>query len=173
MEDLSIELTFRENDFKEIYYSKGKENIFVYAPTKKILFRLFCLLIFTAAIYFLSLKYSIFSWLLFLCFLSIILLAIQFYNYAPTYYSWKKEVDNYLKELSHKKNFKLIIKEHSFDYVAAEETIIEKWANISSSKIRNDYISMLSNSGERYLFPAKSMTKANYEKLIELIKENT
>ena len=173
MEDLSIEITFRKSDFKEIYYSKGKENIFVYSQTKKILFRLLCVLFFTIAIYFLSLNYPAFIWLLFLSLLVIIALIVQFSCVAPAYFSWKRGVDDYLKALSQQKKFKLILKEHSSDYVTDEETIIEKWTNITSSKIRKDFILIIVNSGERYLFPYKSMSAENYEKLTELIKANT
>jgi len=64
MEDILIDLTFRESDFTEIYYLNGNKNIFAYSSIKKISFRILLLAIASTVIYFFSINFPILSWLL-------------------------------------------------------------------------------------------------------------
>lgn len=60
------------------------------------------------------------------------------------------------RELASTKYFVIILKDNSFEYIQDDEIKIEKWENIKSPKIRSNYISINLNSGDNYLFPAKS-----------------
>jgi hypothetical protein len=171
MTDIIINLIFRKNDFAEIYYSKSNQNIFVYPPTKRIILRTLLIATLSIAIYFFSINHPILSWLLFFGIIGVVICIYQLFVYGSKYLLWKKNVDNYLKKLSGIKNFKIILKLNSFEYIQDDEVVIEKWENIKSSKIQNNYLSIKSNSGEAYLFPAKSMKPEEFEKFIDAIKE--
>jgi len=173
MEDTMIDLTFRESDFKQIYYSNSNKNIFAFSSIKKISFRILLLAITSGIIYFFSIDFPILSWLLMIGIISIAISISQIFIPCSKYYSWKNSTDKYLKALSGVQYFKMILKENSFEYIQDNETKIEKWDNIRSSTIRDNYIWINSSSGDKYLFPAKAMNPQEFEKLKELIKEKT
>src|ERR1700690_302997 len=100
MEDTVIDLTFRRNDFEEIYYPNSNENLFGYPPTKKISFRILLIAIFGILIYFLSINYPMLSWLLLIGIFASAIYIYQLFVQGSKYYSWKNGVDKYLKELS-------------------------------------------------------------------------
>ena len=173
MEDILIDLTFRESDFTEIYYLNGNKNIFAYSSIKKISFRILLLAIASTVIYFFSINFPILSWLLIIGIIVIGISISRFFVLGFRYYSRKNRIDKYLKELSGIQYFRLILKGNSFESIQDSETKIEKWGNIRLSTIGDKYIWINSSSGDKYLFPAKSMKPEEFERLKELIKDKT
>ncbi len=171
MEDLSIELTFRENDFKEIYYRDNNKIFFVYPPAKKIVVRFLIIVAISIIIHFSSFIYPSINGLLYFCSLGLVICLIQLIAEGFVYFSWKQKIQHYINELLNSSYFKLNLFQNSFEYVRDDETVIEKWDNIKSAKIEDDYASLSTIDNTDYLFPAKSMQPEEYEKLIIIIKE--
>jgi hypothetical protein len=173
MEEIVIELTFRKEDFEEIYFADGNKNIFLYPPARKFLFIIIALIIFWWIIYFLSINFPIINWLLFAIIVVIIICACYYLRIAFKYISWKNKVVKHITEISKFKYFKIILKQNSFEYNQDDDIKIEKWENIKSSRILNNSIFLVLDNQENYLFPSKSMKPEEYEKFKDFIKEKT
>lgn len=167
---LSIELTNGVESIREFYFADGRESIFTYKPTRASFLTAVLLSVFTGVFYgqasgpnsiFIAVALglgSVISWILFT-------------SRALKYGKWKSRVVRYIHSVGMHEKWQLKVFPYSFEVINPSETSIERWKNIKKASFRPVAISMRSDSGANYLFPAKSMTPAEYESLNGFIKE--
>jgi hypothetical protein len=165
-----IELTNGFQSIKEIYFANGNGSVFTYRQTKTALLAALAFAVLSGFFYLLSFTNQVvWIFLLDLSVWAVVGFILVFSFRAEKYFKWKKGVRTYLKELSKYDKQYLNLTELSFELINTDETIIEKWKNISKVSISPTHIKLNSESGSNYLFPAKSMEASKYEKLKEFI----
>jgi hypothetical protein len=168
--DVVIELALRRQDFKDLYYTKKDETIFRWRGTKIILASLVILILFTVAIYYLSFENPMLSWALFVFPIGLVIIIFWAYSNARIYYKWKIPIERYLKELPVNDSCKLVLGNNIFEFIQPNQSVIQKWADIKTMNFLPGYISMITQTGERYLFPAASMTADDFQILGNFIR---
>lgn len=168
----SIELTDGMQSIKDLYFIEGRGSIFSYKHTKTVILTTFIFVLLSGLFYLLSYSDKV-VWIFLFCMtvMIVVICLFVFYLRAKKYFQWKKGVNAYLKELSKYEKQYLNLNSHSFEVVNEDETVIEKWKNIRKASISHTHITLNSETGALYLFPAKSMEASKYEKLKEFIRQ--
>src|SRR4051812_32810992 len=97
METLTIELTFRIEDFRSLYYSEGRKNIFQWKSTRKLLLTAVCFGIFSLLTYIIALNHAGWAFVFIISILITVGSFVFFLLYAYKYYQWKGGIEKYLK----------------------------------------------------------------------------
>lgn len=167
-----IELTDAANSIKEIYYADGKGSILSYDPARS---ALLSIVVFTALSLFLYRRpmNNPGGWIFLFCLSGFIASAslVTFIYRARHYFRWKRRVNTYLKELARHEKQTLQLNAHSFELTNPIESIIERWKNITKVSIFPTHVTLDSDTGSNYIFPAKCMKPAEYETLTKIIRE--
>jgi hypothetical protein len=163
-----IELTFSRKDFEEIYFIDNQGNYILSRTTKTafIILTISTLALISAILY--AMIYNIYSFMFLACLFFIIALV----NYITAFrilYKWKSQIFTFFNSAEKYKKNKLILSDNSFTLIQDDKETIERWTNFSSVKISNQYINMLGK--ENCIFPSKSMTIEDYQKLREIVSE--
>jgi hypothetical protein len=168
----SIELSNGAASLKEIYYANGKGKIFSYPPTRDTIRMAVGLGVTAQFFYFLSLSNKIGFVVCFaLALIAAIVYLAAFLWRANKYLKWKKGVDAYLRRVDELGNQQLRLTTLTFELINKKETVIEKWSAIKKVRITPALISLYSESGENYMFPAKAMDQSNYQLLQDFIRQ--
>jgi hypothetical protein len=170
MEELKIKLNYNPDHFKEIYYRNGQGNIFTHKPFRNVIFIPVLLLLVTIVLYFLSFKFPQISWTIGLCLAFIFVTGIYATISIVKYMKWKKGIETNLKGLSDYKSYNLTISSGAIEFSSDSKITIDKWDNLKSVLIEDEYIFLRYENEAAYMFPAKSMSMDEYEKLKEIIK---
>ena len=168
----SIELSNGPSAFKEIYYAHGRGNIFTYPHTGNPI-RVVAVSIMASEFFYLSASshqgayivgFAI-SLLVATVYLGVFLLR------APSYFEWKRGVKTYLRKLEEIGNHQLKLNPLTFELINKKETVIEKWSSIKKVSLTPELITLNSESGSPYMFPAKTMDPSNYQVLQDFIRK--
>lgn len=162
-----IPLTFRRQDFEEIYFKNNQQSIFKSAELKHdfIIMMLFGSLGIVSLLYFLITdKYWRFpAFLLFMFVVSLIFYIIK----ARPVLKWKKQVVSYLNGLEKIKHHEIIITNEALTCIQDEVTTIVKWENFSKAVLNDQSITL--SGVESFFFPKKAMTANDFTFLKEHI----
>ena len=162
-----IALTFRRNDFEEIYFKNNQGDIF-WGKTVKQYFIIFFLFL---CVFLISVSYSLYTNLLWgipVLFFFLGIISYLTYNaYASPVIKWKKQVIGYLDDLSKIKNHELHLTDGALTLIQDDETIITKWTSFRKATLNDTSIILTGN--DTYLFPKKSMMPGDYEYLKDFI----
>jgi MFS family permease len=169
---LSVELTNGMLSIKELYFIEGRGSIFSYKHTKTVLLATLIFLLLSGLFYLLSYSDKI-VWIFLFCVALIVAIFCLFIFSirAIKYFRWKEGVNEYLKKLSKYEKQYLNLNSHSFELINEDETVIEKWRNIRKASILPTHITLNSETGALYLFPAKSMEASKYEELKAFLRQ--
>lgn len=164
-----IELTFRREDFEEIYFVNHEGNIFLSKTVKE---RFIILLVFIC-LFIISGTYSFFTNTLFgipiLSFFLLVIAGFSYRYYALPILKWKKNIDTYLKNLSQINNHAINLTPNSISVIQDGEEVIVKWVVITSAKITEKFITIAGT--EIFFFPKKSMKDTDYQFLKNMVVE--
>jgi len=167
MEPITIELTFRSKDFREIYYVDQRKNIFTWPHTKKPIIILSCLVALSVFNY-IGLKNSKSpEWI----FLFVIFLIVDFSVFVrlllntARYSQWKMGVEVYLRDLSKHPNHTLVLSDEIFELNKGDEKFIARWSGVNHVSILPNHILLKLDDQTQYIFPEKSMKSEDYELL--------
>lgn len=163
----NISLTFRREDFEEIYFKNNQGDIFWGKPTKQnFIITLLCI-----AIFIISLSYSLYTNLLWgipIIFFFLAIISYVSYNiHASPIIKWKKQVKNYLDALAKIKKYELLLTNEALTLIQDDETFITKWATFTKATLTDESITL--NGSDTYFFPKKSMNSGDFKYLKELI----
>jgi len=156
---------------QEIYYANGRDSVLSDERTKPVLLGVIIFSLLSVVLYFFSFSNNV-TWVVLF---SLAVLAdvafLLFFSYrARIYFQWKKGVNSYLKELSKYGKYSLNLNAYTFELINGDKTEVEKWKNIKKATFLSTYIQLESESGSRYVFPAKSIEPSKYEALKEFIR---
>lgn len=164
---LEIDLNFDRRFFEEIYYKNNNGNIFFNPQTKNYTI---AVLILTLALVLTRSNYSIqsnnwgmFYFTLLLEIVAVINLIIRIISIIK----WKKSIKKYLDFVASHKKFKLIADENTITIMLDENITKEKWTELKSCEINDNYISIASKYD--YFLPKKAMSETEYQNLKNII----
>jgi c-di-AMP phosphodiesterase-like protein len=166
----SIELTNGMQSIKELYFTRGRGSVFSYKHTKAVLLTSFIFILFSGLFYLLSFSNKI-EWVVLFSLTNMVVVVclIIFSMRARKYFKWKNSVNEYLRQLSKYEKQYLNLNSQCFEVVNEDETVIEKWKNIRKASISPTHITLNSETGTIYLFPAKAMGESKYAELKDFI----
>ena len=168
----TIELSNGASSLKEIYYANGRGKILSYPPTRNTIRMVGGLAVTSQFFYLLSSSNKIGF---VVCFTVTLIAAIvylaAFLWRANKYLKWKKGVENYLRQVDELGNQQLSLNPLTFELINKKEMVIEKWSAIKKVSITPALITLNSESGSTYLFPAKAMAQSNYQLLQDFIRK--
>jgi hypothetical protein len=168
----AIELSNGASSLKEIYYANGKGKIFSYPPTRDTIRMAFGLGVTAQFFYFLSSSNKIGFVVCFaLALIAATIYLAAFLWRANKFLKWKKGVDTYLHQVDELGNQQLSLTPLTFELINKKETVIEKWSAIKKVSITPTLITMNSESGTNYMFPAKAMNQSDYQFLQDFIRQ--
>ncbi len=126
-----------------------------------------------AGTFIISLTYSIrrdeYVILTVISFLGLLFASYIFYRHASVIWKWKRTVEAYLDKLSRIKSHKIILTTGSLCPNQDMEENIEKWSEIKTATLREDFISLIGK--ENYFFPKKSMAEDDYNYLRDFVAD--
>ena len=170
MEDLVIELSFNPENFREIYYTNGQSYLFTHKPTRSLIVIAILSALLTVAVYFLSFRFPGISWLIGLGLLATFSLTVYAIMAIVKFARWKRATESFLKDLSQYNSYKILATDNSIQVNLDTKTTIDRWSNIKSARIKENYILLYNETGPFYIFPAKSMKQEEFNQLKELVK---
>ena len=158
-----IELTFRRQDFEELYFVNKQESIFLNKAIKPTFITFLVFL----GIFLISLCYSILkNEFIVIPVIFSVLSLIYFFVYLKLsipIIKWKKQVINFIDALAKIKKHTISLSEESLNMNQDSETIISRWVSFSKATINDEAIMLFGN--DNYVFPKKSMNLRDYEYL--------
>lgn len=170
-EEKVIRLKVNRKDFEEIYFKGNQGSLFFSSTTKsKTIITIVVAVIFLIT---LSLKDNLskesFGVLYFISF--VFLLCAVYLSVAINKVSrWKKEVNRYLKTLEKASIYEIRFDNETFNVNLNEHNELSTWKEFETADINEDYISL--EGKYNYMFPEKSMSKQDYNLLIQAVKKN-
>lgn len=166
-----IRLNVNRKDFEEIYF-KGNQGSLFFSPTTK---SKTIITIIVALIFFITfclkgnLSQESFGVLYFISF--VFLLCAVYLSVAINKVSrWKREVNRYLKSLEKASIYEIRFNSETFNVNLNDQHELSTWKEFTTADINEDYISL--EGKYNYMFPQKSMTKQDYNILIQAVKKN-
>lgn len=165
---IEIELNFSRQNFEEIYFKDHQGDYFRSKTTKTSFRTLVVSTILLIAIYVYSFIKDTYTFLIFCC----IVFTFVAFNYIKTFLilkKWKTQIYEFLDGEEKYKQHKLILSDNYFSIIQDEKETIEKWDNLSSAKISDDFI--LIEGKENFIIPRKSMTTENYSTMRKIVSE--
>jgi len=172
MEDQIIKLIPDVDQFKTIFFKNGQGSLFQNHVTKYPVRITIVLVLLTIAFYLWGLRKPEHSWLvvmgLFFTIVGLVFLIIA----ANKFYSWKKEVNNYLNTLSQIKTARLTLKSDSFELQTDERIVLQKLNSIKKIEITHDLI-MVYGENEHYYFPSKTMNADDFAQLTSYFRHRS
>ena len=169
MEDLNIKLTFNPDHFREMYYQDGKGSILKHKPTKKAILYCFLTALITFGIYFASFKRPDISWLIVLGAIILLCTGVYAVSVIAQHLKWKRSIEKFIKDIAQYKSHQLKLTSAAMELIQDSTISIEKWENIKSAQIKDDYIMLLNSNEPLFIFPAKSMDPEEFYKLKDFI----
>ncbi len=169
MEILTIELTFRMEDFRNLYYSGDRKSIFHWRNTQKSMLATGYFAAFSALAYLMAQNHA--GWV-FVFIIAILITAgslVFFLLNTYKYYQWKGGVENYLKKQSQYPSQTLVLTNTTIELTSPEGTFIDKWESIKNVVIDKNHIMLKGNEPIQYLFPVQAMNISDYEQLKEFV----
>lgn len=163
----TINLSFRREDFEEIYNLKKEGSIILNRHTRIYFWIVIVLGIAFSASLFYSTSENRYVTVSLMFFVWLILFTIVLYSVAKPILKWKRSVLNFIKTNESYKKHVLILTENCIELVEDEARTLEKWSSISNIKIEADYL-ILSGS-KSFIFPKRSMAEAEFEYLKEFV----
>jgi hypothetical protein len=164
---MEIQLTFRKEDFREIYFRKNNGHWLFNQTTKQsAIFLMLSLL---------GLSLSIFipnkqTFSLAITLLLFVILVIDFALKFNTYYKWRKHIEDFLDTQDKYEKYKLEISAQYLTLALDDVITIEKLDQIKLAEFNNQFISLTGST--TYLIPRKSMTDIEFENLTIMLKDN-
>lgn len=167
----TIKLNVNRKDFEEIYFRENQGSLFFSPTTKgKTFTTIIVALILVILFYFkgdLSKeKFGILYFVSFLFLLCTVYLSLGINKVSR----WKKQVNGYLKSLENSKIYKITFDDEVFNVNLNNQEELSKWEDFKYFEINNEFISL--EGKYNYMFPKKSMTKADYDLLKQTLKKN-
>ncbi|MDN5422729.1 MAG: hypothetical protein L0G07_04910, partial [Chryseobacterium sp.] len=83
---------------------------------------------------------------------------------------WKKEVNRYLKSLEDAEIYEIRFNSEIFNVNLNHQEELSKWEDFKDFEVNDEFISL--EGKFNYMFPKKSMSKADYEILKQAVKKN-
>jgi hypothetical protein len=164
-----IALNLERSQFEEIYFKDNNESYFNSALIKS----RFRLLIATTIVYvFIAIgsQYnSIFSATLGIGTVIFGLVAASYLAKVNVIRKWRKSIHVFLDDLEKHKQFKVILSENHISFFKDEEEITDPWTSFNQFESNADYI--LISGNQKYFFPSKSMSKANFKTFKKVLSE--
>ncbi len=155
---------------KEIYYRNGQGSLFTYQPTRKVLTRLFVILIITAVVLTATYQSPVLRWIAAIGVIVFIIAAAKSSKVISNFQKWKKQTEVYIRDMARYKSYSIRLTLNAFEMEMGENTFIEKWNNIKTFEITDSYIVLYKTADSTYLLPAKSMRQHEFESLKDFIK---
>lgn len=162
-----IELTFRREDFEEIYFKDRQESIYLNETIKPHFISLFILLILLISslyYYYHTNELPVVPIILSCIFL---IQLIVYIIRARVILKWKNQVTSYINSLAKINKHSIFLSEESLTIIQDNETIISKWIVFTKATINDESILLFGN--DNYVFPKKSMGIRDYEYLKNFI----
>ena len=172
MQETIIRLEFRVKDFREVYYRKGRGNIFVSPKTRLNSWLTILFVAAAIAFYFLSVRSGGMALVvpLVLCIIATVFLFIQLLVNIVSHFQWKRAIDSYLREAAAYQSNSIVVNESCIEFINDSEINTEHWHALKAVNIQPSFISM-TGSMTNYLLPAKSMQPDEFSFLTGAIKE--
>jgi len=167
----TIKLNVNRKDFEEIYFSGNQGNLF-FSPTTRgktfttIIVALILLILFYFKDDLSKEKFGILYFVSFLFLLCTVYLSLGINKVSR----WKKQVNGYLKSLENSKIYEITFDDEVFNVNLNNQEELSKWEDFKYFEINNEFISL--EGKYNYMFPRKSMTKADYDLLKQAVKKN-
>lgn len=170
MDELNIKLNFNSQDFWDIYYPNNQNTLLRNSHTRRIILYAGISVLVSLIIYLISFRFPRYSWLI----LFTQLINVGFFLYATIiaikFVKRKNNIKTFLKDLSQYSSFYLLLAVNAVEIGMDSKITIDKWSNISSAQLNENYIQIFNKEGPLYIFPAKSMSPDEFNQLKALIK---
>lgn len=166
-----IRLHVNRKDFEEIYFSGNQTSLF-FSPTTRgktittVVVGLILLILFFFKDDLSKEKFGILYFVSFLFLLCTVYLSLSIKKVSR----WKKEVNKYLKSLEDSKIYEIRFNNEIFNVNLNHQEELSKWEDFKDFDVNNEFISL--EGKFNYMFPKKSMSKADYDSLKQTIKKN-
>ncbi|WP_265129867.1 hypothetical protein [Chryseobacterium oranimense] len=166
-----IRLHVNRKDFEEIYFSGNQTSLF-FSPTTRgktittVVVGLILLILFFFKDDLSKEKFGILYFMSFLFLLCTVYLSLSIKKVSR----WKKEVNKYLKSLEDSKIYEIRFNNEIFNVNLNHQEELSKWEDFKDFDVNNEFISL--EGKFNYMFPKKSMSKADYDSLKQTIKKN-
>ena len=166
-----IKLNVNRKDFEEIYFSGNQTSLF-FSPTTRgktittVVVGLILLILFFFKGDLSKEKFGILYFVSFLFLLCTVYLSLSINKVSR----WKKEVNKYLKSLESRKLYEISFNNDFFNVNIDNDEESSVWGEFDSFEINDQFISL--EGKFNYMFPKKSMSKADYDSLKQAIKKN-
>lgn len=166
-----IKLNVNRKDFEEIYFN-GQQGSLFFSPTTKgktvttIVMGLILLILFFFKDDLSKEKFGILYFVSFLFLLCTVYLSLSINKVSR----WKKEVNRYLKSLEDSRIYEITFNDEVFNVNLNHQEELSKWEDFKDFDVNSEFISL--EGKFNYMFPKKSMNKADYETLKQAVKKN-
>jgi hypothetical protein len=158
-----IELTFRREDFEELYFTNKQESIFFNKDIKPTFITLIVFLAaFVISLFYFLMKNELIAIPIIFSILSLASLFIYIKKAIPII-KWKEQVIAFIEALAKIKKHTISLSEESLTIIQDSQTTISKWITFSKATINDESVMLFGN--DNYVFPKKSMNLRDYEHL--------
>ncbi|MDN5481171.1 MAG: hypothetical protein L0G30_06280 [Chryseobacterium sp.] len=169
--DKVIKLNVSRKDFEEIYFSGNQGSLFFSQTTKgktvtTAVVGLILLILFFFRDDLSKEKFGILYFVSFLFLLCTVYLSLSVNKVSR----WKKEVNRYLKSLEDAEIYEIRFNSEIFNVNLNHQEELSKWEDFKDFEVNDEFISL--EGKFNYMFPKKSMSKADYEILKQAVKKN-
>lgn len=169
--DKVIKLNVNRKDFEEIYFSGNQGSLFFSQTTKgktvtTAVVGLILLILFFFKDDLSKEKFGILYFVSFLFLLCTVYLSLSINKVSR----WKKEVNRYLKSLEDSEIYEIRFNTDIFNVNLNHQEELSKWEDFKDFDANDEFISL--EGKFNYMFPKKSMSKADYEVLKQAVKKN-
>lgn len=169
--DKVIKLNVSRKDFEEIYFSGNQGSLFFSQTTKgktvtTAVVGLILLILFFFRDDLRKEKFGILYFVSFLFLLCTVYLSLSINKVSR----WKKEVNRYLKSLEDAEIYEIRFNSEIFNVNLNHQEELSKWEDFKDFEVNDEFISL--EGKFNYMFPKKSMSKADYEILKQAVKKN-
>ncbi|AZA49072.1 hypothetical protein EG346_13210 [Chryseobacterium carnipullorum] len=169
--DKVIKLNVSRKDFEEIYFSGNQGSLFFSQTTKgktvtTAVVGLILLILFFFKDDLSKEKFGILYFVSFLFLLCTVYLSLSINKVSR----WKKEVNRYLKSLEDAEIYEIRFNSEIFNVNLNHQEELSKWEDFKDFEVNDEFISL--EGKFNYMFPKKSMSKADYEILKQAVKKN-
>ncbi|MFN8416360.1 MAG: hypothetical protein U0U66_08520 [Cytophagaceae bacterium] len=164
---MKIQLTFRREDFWEIYFNNNEGNWLLNKTTKMSFY--YVIITSVGVLYHYTVGYSIdipIEIILLICGI----VGFDFGMKFHTYYKWRESIIAYFQKNEAYKSSTIEITPTQFFLEQDDNLSIEKLDSIKTLKVEENYIYLEGSTG--YTIPRKSMTEEEYQQLKVLLKDN-
>lgn len=170
MEEQIIELNPTVDQFKMIYFKNGQGNLLQNNLTKRLIRVTVIFILVTILLYLWGLKRPEQSWLFILGLLFTATVFTFLLVKASKFYSWKKEVNEYLNKVSQINRAILTLKQDAFEIQMDERIVLQKLNSIRKIEIEPDFITVYGEN-ENFLFPSRTMDSEDFAQLIKYFRK--